>query len=199
MPATATDFENLFVCNFFELLTNFKIHTTAAIIWRTKWPPRRRPNASYRYRFWDLNNFCSFSKECKFQKTQDGGHAATQIACVPEAANIQIPIRILKIEKNGTFRKKLQHSENTRHGGRGLPNRLRPGVGQNRSFLVISNFFFTFWRPTCRAWHLHLRRLRTPQPSPEGLSEVRRPYHPQNINSSLNRSFFTSVQIQICF
>ena len=36
-------------------------------------------------------------------------------------------------------------------------------------------FFFTFLRPTCRAWDLHSRRLRTPLPSPEGLSGVRIP------------------------
>ena len=64
-----------------------------------KEPPMSAKLRPLQSRILKIEHFSFFSKNCEFQKTAEACHAGRQIPCVPEAANIQIPLRILKIEK----------------------------------------------------------------------------------------------------
>ena len=147
MAATATDFENLFFCNFFSKFYEFQNPQDSGHNLVHKMTTPEATECQLPLQILKFEHFLFVFKTCEFQKTQDSGHAATQIACVPEAAKIQIPLRILKIEKNWTFKKKVQISENLIVRGRWLPNRLRPGGGQIPAGPEICEFFLHIFAP----------------------------------------------------
>ena len=98
---------------------------------RNQKPPMSAKLRPLQPRILKFEHFFFFSKTCEFQKTQDSGHAATQIACVPESAKIHIPPRILKFEHFYFFQKLANFKKNTRQRPCSDPNCLRPRGGKN--------------------------------------------------------------------
>ena len=96
MPAPGTDFENLLFCFLWQKNTVFKISGTTAITWLTKWPSRRRPNASSRYDFRKLDSLKFLCKKYDFQNLGDNGHNLAHEVTIPEATKCQLPLRFLK-------------------------------------------------------------------------------------------------------
>ena len=88
----------------------------------------------YQYDFWKIKIFELFQKNCEFQNPQDSGDSRRQILAVPEAANVQIPIRFLKIENFQLQEKKLQISKNTRQRGP-VPAPIPPQIPRHVGFL----------------------------------------------------------------
>ena len=118
--------------------------------------------------------FCNFSLKMKFQNPEDRSHNFARSETAHEVPECQITLRFLKILFFAILKKTSFFKKHKNAPPRGAKTRPSPR-GQISSFTIVLGICFCTCWPPCDSHCPHLRRLATPQPSPEGLCGVGRP------------------------